>query len=226
LTPAGIYIYYFLAYNQITKLIMKSALPLNQQSAIIKHHPIDWSLSALSGLLTEVSGGDDSAALTLVAQLVFDCQESSQPAAWITTADSAFYPPDFAAAGINLDALTVVRLSARHAAFIAAEHLLRSGAFGLIVIDRGSDSIIPAAFQRRLQILARHHDIAAVCLTDKSPDADSAGALINVHAVSRRTQSADSTVCEVVFKKVKGGQPGKKLSLVISRSTWELDIGC
>jgi recombination protein RecA len=193
-----------------------TALPANHQLSTINHQSVDWNLTALSGILSEVSGSDDSATLTLVAQLVLDCQKTNQPAAWITTTDSAFYPPDFAATGIDLNALTVVRLKARHAAFIAAEHLLRSGAFGLIVIDRGSDAIIPAAFQRRLQILARHHSIAVICLTDKEADAGSAGAMISAHAVSHRRQSTDGTVCEAVFKKIKGGQPGKKWSLVVS----------
>ena len=48
--------------------------------------------------------------------------------------------------------------------------ILRSGAFGLVILDLGAAAEIPIAVQGRLVSVAQHHDAAVVAITEK-PDA-------------------------------------------------------
>ncbi|CAN5902705.1 hypothetical protein BH11MYX2_BH11MYX2_21190 [soil metagenome] len=110
-----------------------------------------WSLAALRGRLVEISGANGTAALTSVIDLVHDAQTQGEPVAWIvpTAVDERggmFYPPDAADCGIDLAALVIVRTANPAAAGRAAERLMRSGAFGLVVIDFGANNntVLPA----------------------------------------------------------------------------------
>ncbi|HEY4055560.1 MAG TPA: hypothetical protein VGM39_03090 [Kofleriaceae bacterium] len=110
-----------------------------------------WSLAALRGRLIEVSGANGTAALTSVIDLVHEAQTQGEPVAWIvpTAVDERggmFYPPDAADCGIDLAALVIVRTANPAAAGRAAERLMRSGAFGLVVIDFGANNntVLPA----------------------------------------------------------------------------------
>ena len=75
---------------------------------------------------------------------------------WVTSTESVFYPPDAVHGGIDLAALAVIRVL--HAASIprAGEKLLRSGGFGLVVLDLGTADV-PMPLQSRLTGLAQHH---------------------------------------------------------------------
>ena len=74
--------------------------------------------------------------------------------------------------GVDLAALVVVRVRDAIASARVAERLLRSGAFGLVVIDlcapSGSFRELATAIQGRLVTLAQTHDAAIVCITDKT----------------------------------------------------------
>ncbi|HEY4180004.1 MAG TPA: hypothetical protein VGM90_24345 [Kofleriaceae bacterium] len=110
-----------------------------------------WSLAALRGRLVEISGSRGTAALTSVIDLVHEAQTQGEPVAWIvpTPVDERggmFYPPDAADCGIDLAALVIVRTANPSAAGRAAERLMRSGAFGFVVIDFGANdaTVLPA----------------------------------------------------------------------------------
>ena len=60
---------------------------------------------------------------------------------WVTSAESFFYPPDVARGGTDLAALVVVRLAERRSIPRAGEKLLRSGGFGVVVLDLGAADI-------------------------------------------------------------------------------------
>ena len=92
-----------------------------------------WRLAALAGRLAELSSREGAAGLTLAFSLVLDAQRAGEPVGWLTADESAFFPPDAARGGVDLDALVVVRLPAAEQLPRAAEHLARSGAFGLLV---------------------------------------------------------------------------------------------
>ncbi|MEO0479571.1 MAG: hypothetical protein AAF196_08835 [Planctomycetota bacterium] len=90
-----------------------------------------WSLSALRGQIVEVLGHG----LTASARLLLEAQQKAEPAVWISAGPSTFFAPDLARQGIDLEALPVVRAPDQKAAWTAADELLRSGSFGLCILD-------------------------------------------------------------------------------------------
>lgn len=145
------------------------------------------SLGALRGRFVELSARGASATLTAAFDLVAEAQREGEPVAWITDAQSSFYPPDVAESGIDLAALVIVRVQSIDGAPRSAERLLRSGAFGLVVLDlAGSEAVMPHHQQGRLVTLAQAHDAAVVCLTEKPEDAASIGSLISLRAEALR----------------------------------------
>ena len=141
-----------------------------------------WNLAALSGRLTELSGPSGSGLLTLAFSLVLDAQRAQEPVAWLTPDESVFFPPDVAASGVDLDALVVVRLPDPAGLARAAEHLARSGAFGLLVVDLVAHPGVPAPMLVRLLGLAREHESAFVFLSRKGEGDPSLGPLVSLRA--------------------------------------------
>lgn len=89
----------------------------------------------LVGRIVEVTGSGTSAQATWAAGLVAQAQRIGETVAWLLPVDGALYPPDLALQGIDVQALAVVRLPDRPALLKAADVLLRSGGFGLCVVD-------------------------------------------------------------------------------------------
>lgn len=147
-----------------------------------------WGLGAMRGRVVELSARGASATLTAAIELVLEAQVAGEPVAWVTLANATFYPPDVADSGVDLAALAVVRVRDTTAAARAAEQLLRSGAFGLVVLDfgGGGDVEVPIAHLGRLVTLAQAHDAAVVCITKKPPDAPSLGSLVSLRAEALR----------------------------------------
>jgi recombination protein RecA len=152
-----------------------------------------WGLDALRGRLTELSGRGATATLTTAIELVVSAQQAYEPVAWVTLGNTTFYPPDAADSGVDLAALVVVRVLDTTAAARATERLLRSGAFGLVVLDFGGNSaaVVPIAHQGRLVTLAQSHDAAVVCITEKPDEAPSLGSLVSLRAEALRLCAAE-----------------------------------
>ena len=168
-----------------------------------------WVLSGLAGRLGELSGSGASAQLSLAFSLVLDAQERGEPVAWVTTQSSTFFPPDAAANGVDLDALPVVFAPDAALAARSAERLARSGAFGLIVLDLVSERPeVPSALQSRLTGLARRHDMAVLCLTAKSSDAASLGALVSLRCQALRSEEERCYRAQIEVLKDKSHGPG------------------
>ena len=150
-----------------------------------------WSLAETAGRLVEISSSTASAALTLTFTLILEAQARGEPVGWVTLADSFFYPPDVARGGADLAALVVVRLT--HAASIAraGEKLLRSGGFGVVVLDLGAADI-PMPLQTRLTGLAHRHHTALICLTEKDRGAFSLGSLVSLRAHAEKKRIEDN----------------------------------
>jgi len=129
-----------------------------------------WCLEALAGRLVELGAEEAPAQLTAAFTAVLDAQRRGEIAAWVTSSRSSFFPPDAAEAGVDLDTLIVIRLSAAADIPRAADRLIRSGALGLAVLDLASDdgaaAPFPAAYESRLAGLARAHGTAVILLTD------------------------------------------------------------
>jgi recombination protein RecA len=162
----------------------------------------------IGGRLVELSAAGPAASLTCATGLVLEAQEAGEPVAWIAIAGASFYPPDLADSGVDLDALVVVRAPGELAGVRAAERLLRSGAFGLVVLDLGRAAELPTAHQGRLVGLAQQHDAAIVCLTAKPADAPSLGSLVSLRAEAVRRRDGDGYTCAVRALKDKQRGPG------------------
>lgn len=150
-----------------------------------------------------------SAALTAAAGLLWKAQQRGEPAAWINARTSSFFPPDLDAAGIDLAALVVVRTKGPAAASRAADKLLRSGAFGLVILDLGAHAIVPAPLLGRLLALAQKHHAAVVFLTEKSDEAPSLAPIVSLRvAASRRRIGTGRFACRIEARKDKRHAPG------------------
>jgi recombination protein RecA len=163
--------------------------------------PPQWSFDSLIGALIELSCAGDSASLTLATSLVQSAQRQGELCAWLTRESSHFFPPDVAASGVDLRSLVVVRQREARALARAAEHLLRSGAFGLVVLDLAAevtDSRLSEATQMRLAGAAKRHGSVVLCLTRKPPHQPSLGSLVTLrgHAVRRR-EGDRPIACEI-----------------------------
>src|SRR5262249_10151750 len=126
-----------------------------------------WKVAALAGRLVEVSASPAGAPLTLTFRLVLDAQRRGEPSGWVGRKDMPVYPPHVADGGIDLAALPVVWVKDAVGAAKAADLLVRSGAFGLVVVDLGIDASLPQHATSRLAALAKQHRAVVVCLTDK-----------------------------------------------------------
>ncbi len=184
--------------------------PLEDRNVLA--HP-GWGLPALRGRLVELSARGAAATLTASIDLVIEAQREGEPVAWIMGTDGSFYPPDVADSGVDLAALVVVRVPDQSASTRAAERLLRSGAFGLIVIDLGALAEIPIAHQGRLVTLAQAHDAAVVCLTEKTAESGSIGSLVSLRAEALRVRSQSGFELTLRVLKDKRRGPGFQKTL-------------
>ncbi len=165
------------------------------------HKPSDlWRVSQLAGRLLELSSEKASVAITATASLILDAQLQGEPVAWIATQGSTFYPPDFDAFGIDLGALPVMRMRDAQVGAKATEYLLRSGGFGLVVLDVGDSTSMRTATSARLAALAKKHRTVLVCLTRKKHRESSLGPMVSLR-------------CDVSLKKIGFNQ-----------FTWELRV--
>jgi recombination protein RecA len=169
-----------------------------------------WSRAELAGRLCELSAQQDGALLSAAMGLVVDAQRDGEPVAWVSATHAVFFPPDAAGCGVDLAALVVVQAAEAAMAGRATDVLLRSGAFGLVVLDLGTSTAMPTPLQGRLVQLALKHDAAVVCLTGKGPDEASLGSLVSLRGQAVRRRSADGRrfTCRITTLKDKRRGPG------------------
>jgi len=168
-------------------------------------------LSGVRGQLVEVRSVGSPAGLSAVCVLIKEAQAEREPIAWIMTHDSIFYPPDLIEQGIDVGAMVVIKVHGARLGARAADHLLRSGAFGLIVIDLGEDTNIPGPSQNRLMQWAHKHQTAVVCLTrfeDAENDEDhrSLGTMVALSVEVRKEAGESGFVCTArALRNKRGG---------------------
>lgn len=166
-----------------------------------------WCLPTLRGRLVEISSSGTTASLSAVAALVYEAQRRSEPVAWISTWETTFYPPDLQDSGIDLGALPVIASGDVRRGARAADELLRSGAFGLVVLDLGSQRDLSLPVQARLSGLVKKHRSTLVFLTRKRREAASLGSLISLRCdgcVSRRAFNRFTWQLDVLKDKRQG----------------------
>ena len=139
-----------------------SAFSFKNEGKLVRREPSDetpsflkekaecphWSFAAFVSRLTELSASPAGAPLTLAFRLVLDAQRRGEPVAWIGRKDAPFYPPDAADTGVDLAALPVVWTADAVTAAKAADLLVRSGAFGLVVLDLAARRAFPCTRPR------------------------------------------------------------------------------
>ncbi|MCA8961387.1 MAG: hypothetical protein KDC38_12775 [Planctomycetes bacterium] len=160
-----------------------------------------WTFDNLAGRTVEIRrrtsarGEGLAPALTAASRLILEAQRLGEPCVWIAAEDSLFFPPDFAAAGVDLAALPIVWVGGRSPqsgviASRAADLLLRSGGFGLVVLDLGARGELSIPIQTRLSGLARHHHAVLLVLTRPAVSGDPS----SVHSTGRgRSRSRDDS---------------------------------
>lgn len=158
------------------------------------------SFEALRGRFIELSADGNAAALSSAVMLTLEAQQAGDRAAWILLPESNVFLPDVVECGVDISALTIIRVTELAVAGRAAERLLRSGAFGLVIVDLGApDCVIERngiyqtgtkalsiANQGRLVSLAQQADSLVVCLTNKKHSSESMGSLISLRADASR----------------------------------------
>ena len=168
-----------------------------------------WSLDELLGRFVEISGGAATAALSVAARLIAETQCRRELAAWIGNREYTFYPPDFAAAGIDLAALPVVHVPDAAKAARAADALMRSGGFALVVMDLGYRAELPMPVQTRLVGLAGKHHTALVCITRRDSDSAALGSLVSIRGETEKQRAGfDRFDCTLRMVKDKRHSPG------------------
>lgn len=168
-----------------------------------------WQSEQLRGRLVELSSFGASACVSAAMILILQVQELGEAVVWISPRSRSYYPPDAARMGIDISALLTAFASDGKTAATIADRLLRSGAFGLVVLDLGRDDQIPIALQGRLVSLAQRHQSIALCLTEKSPGAASIGSMVSLRAeVTRRHIGFNQFECTIQATKDKQRGPG------------------
>lgn len=139
-----------------------------------------WTFPELAGRLVEIHG-EHGGVLSLAARLVHDAQRRGETTAWVLARDTSFFPPDLAAFGVDLESLVVVRTSVSGGSARAADLLVRSGAFGLVVLELGcgrrraagsAGELEHAAHPRRISVRPTNRDGARRAVDEFSSDDD------------------------------------------------------
>lgn len=151
-----------------------------------------------NGRVVELSAAVPQGRLTLAAQFVVATQRAGEASAWVQPEGAGLFPPDLAAAGVRLDDLVVVHTPRGDPSAVAraSELLLRSGGFGLVVMDLVAATPRGESWIVRLGGLARHHDARVVLLTSHAASQPSSGALVAVRIEPRRTFAAGAFVID------------------------------
>lgn len=140
------------------------------------------NVARLRGRLTELTGGADSAAVSLAVSLMKQAKRRGDAVVWEADPTRLFFPDDAYAAGLDVEAVVVVSVADPLLVGTVADRLARSGAMGLLVIDAASQERVQVmrenALKGRLVQLARRHDMAIVCITEhREPVAPAYGVL-------------------------------------------------
>jgi hypothetical protein len=184
----------------VTALKLASIGPIPDPQ--VREHARPLAELIAPGRLVELCGeAQTSTAVAILAHV----QREGETAAWIQPVGGELYPPDLAAAGVDVEALVVIHvpetptggtakggecpkpstaMAGAAGQCRAAELLLRSGGFGLLVIDFcRTEPTGGAAWQGRLLGLARQHEARVLLLRREARE--SLGPLVGMRVASR-----------------------------------------
>lgn len=175
--------------------------------------PAGLGYTELKGRLVELSQGHGSAGLSFLCLRVLEAQHLGEHVIWVQNGNSTFFPPDFAANGVDLGALTVVRAPNTRGALRAIHHLLHSGAFGMVVMDIREDRrpVIPGILGRFAH-LAEKNGTALIFLQENEPE-NGLGSMISLRLSTHLSRIEPGVFrCDVEVVKDKRKGPGLRLS--------------
>lgn len=173
-----------------------------------------WHPAALRGRWIELAGGPDHANLTWAVALVAEAQRAGEPCAWLDAGGGLPFIDDLLGWGIDPAALAVVVLADPTAAGKAADILLRSGAFGLVVVDLPAGTRWPLPRMTRLAGLTRRHEAILLTLTETPADAPSSGSPVDALLRSRAEPDPEGGfVCRLVARKDRLQGPGRRCAM-------------
>ena len=168
-----------------------------------------WCLSTVAGRFTALDPSPEAgtATLSLLAPILREAQEREGLVVWITGPQRLFFPPDLAAAGVDLAALPVVRVPDAPKAARMADTLLRSGSFSVLVLDVDGQAF-PLGLQTRLVGLAQQHHTALITLRQPG-ERVSRGSLVSLRGSTRPQRVGhDCFACTFRALKDKRQTPG------------------
>lgn len=123
-------------------------------------------LNDLKGRLCEFSAWGVQAVGSLAARYVWEAQQEGAWPVWISKAGVPL-AEDLHACGIDLRALPVICVQTPAEGFRAAERVMRSEACGVVILDMGEESYMPAAMMGRMLKLAQRTSTACIVLTNR-----------------------------------------------------------
>ena len=155
--------------------------------------------------------------MTVALDLVSQAQRAGDPVAWLGGKNSLFYPPDAARWRLDWSALALLRLETAEDLLKSADKLLRSGAFGLVVLDLVglTTAKLVDGLLGRLLHLAEAHESAVLFLTQRDETTPSISSLISLRAHLRwRDLKGDQLQVELQIIKDKRRGPGRRFQEV------------
>lgn len=163
-------------------------------------------LERLWGRLGEIDRDAGGGQTSLATSLVAEAQKQKRPVAWVQAQEGPLYPPDVAAAGVDVAALAVVRVGEptdASARLRATEWLLMRGAFGLVVVDLNDALVRTEAFLGRLLRHARQYRSSVVFLTSRSAAVPSLGALVSLRLAPTASPVAPVTALPMAISSAR-----------------------
>lgn len=137
------------------------------------------------GGLTLLTGPPGTGRLTLAARIAAEETKAARPVAWVD-AKGTLYPPALAAEGVALERMLMVRSTSDRVVY-AAEQIVGSGAFGLVVAN-GLDALLSPPRARRLQTATESGRCSVLLILDPPAAARCTNATLELH-LSRRHRS-------------------------------------
>lgn len=166
-----------------------------------------FDLSRVSGRVVEVSQAGCFGALSTLCVLMLQVQALGDQIAWVETGPSIFFPPDLAFRGLDVEAVSVVLIPDPRAGLQAADTLVRSGAFSLVVIDWAGGTVEESVLGR-LARLAEDRQTSVVFLTRKKPTDPSLATQISLRGAV--VLGAGGEVEWQILKDKRSGPPSKQ----------------
>jgi recombination protein RecA len=147
-----------------------------------------------------------------LATLIAQAQAAGETTAWLQTAPGTLYPPDLALVGVDVEALVVGLLPDAPAQLKAADWLLRSGGFGVVVLDWADEALPPGwpgdGPLGRLLGLCQKHGATLLLRTRQAGRAGEGaglGSMVSLRLAVRR--QGNELLVEVIKDKRRG--PGR-----------------